>query len=593
MQDQDRRPLGRSDLGPLLACIVAGLIVALWPHLVWWRSLGEPTWISDNDDLLYLSVAGRSYFEHPARLSDPARPQGGPTLYPWSQFAPAVLTAHGLGLGPANILLVWRAWAGASLALAFYGIVRLATPTPRVAAALTFLMLLDCGFLDSRPIVQQARVAARVLLGQTGGLFATKPLIFNQYRIITPGLSLYALALFVWLLLRARAAPTRERVTLAGLGLGMLFYVYFYYWTAAGLALALLWAIDVGHRSVAWRAAAIGAVVGLPEVVRSALVRQGAADGWPMRVNLFLPISRTGELLVHKEALLALALTFAWCWTRERRWLPLWTVAASGWLLSNHALLTGLQIQNDHWSYVRAPCLTWLMVVLALVPLVERALATRRGTAAVLALLAAFGAVGLGLRHLEATRTTETVAIQNRWKAYRAQRAGAERLAPNAVIAGDPAFVNCAAIAEDQRPLNHYSVLVSPSISDAEWDARVALNAFLLGADRATFAAEQTQWADRTAWGPWARDPNRQAERLASRLAAYDRAARGPEAALDRFSVRYLALPTGHAPSSGRGSGWALRQQGPSWGLWERLKPRTQGHRLPRDWEGSSPKSRR
>ena len=46
---------------------------------------------------------------------------------------------------------------------------------------------------------------------------------------------------------------------------------------------------------------------------------------------------------------------------------------------------------------------------------------------------------------------------------------GAQRMA-----AGDFQFTNFASILENQRPLDNYWVFLSPQVTDAEWDQRVA-----------------------------------------------------------------------------------------------------------------------
>lgn len=565
-------PRRGAELAALGLCAFIGVLISVWPHLVWWPRIGVPYWLASNDDLLYLSIAAQAYHEHPFRVGDPTQTTGGATLYPQLQLVPGIVTARLLGLGPLGVSLVWRVWTGFSLALGFYLIARLGTSRPRATACLALLMLLDCGFMDSRPVFQQFRLAARVARNRPGELFDTYPQILRQDRIITPGLSLIALALHVWLLQRARARPSRRNLALSGLGFGLLFHTYFYYWTGAALALALTFALDRGHRAAPLHTAWIGALIGLPEVVRSFLLKQSAADGWPMRTDKFLPISHTAELLIHKEALVMLALTFVWVWSYQRRWLALWALAASGWLLANHSLITGLQIENDHWAYVRAPSLTFLLMLLVIAPLVDRLCGARRGFAALAAFLVLFGGIGFGLRHAEVVRSREPIENQARLHAYRRQRVTPRPppppLVPNSVLAGERGFVDLAAIQEDQRPLNHYAADFSPSISDAEWDARYALNAYLLGVDRAAFEIQLDQWLDRQVWGAWGRgrSAERRAERRAGRLAAFDEVVANPNAALDRFAVRYLALPSGRPPPDG----WTPLQHGPTWDIWER-----------------------
>ncbi|MBX6312330.1 MAG: hypothetical protein IRY99_05335 [Isosphaeraceae bacterium] len=160
---------------------------------------------------------------------------------------------------------------------------------------------------------------------------------------------------------------------------------------------------------------------------------------------------------------------------------------------------------------------------------------------------------------------------------YRTQRLNpsAAPLAPNATVAGEWRFVELAVVLENQRPLAGYAVEISPTVDDAEWDARAALNAFLCGEDRETFCA----WNEvafalgiEKGWGPWRRDPVIRAKKLADRRAAYDAVLRDPASALDRFGVRYVALPTGRErPAYLRRPHWRPLQEGPYWDIWERV----------------------
>src|SRR5205823_6100326 len=89
---------------------------------------------------------------------------------------------------------------------------------------------------------------------------------------------------------------------------------------------------------------------------------------------------------------------------------------------------------------------------------------------------------GVWLRDVEATRTRQSVALTRAYEQYRNQRLapGVTPLVPNAVVAGDPAFVDLAVVGENQRPLDHYAAVVNPLLANSEWDARIALNAIVL-----------------------------------------------------------------------------------------------------------------
>ncbi len=150
----------------------------------------------------------------------------------------------------------------------------------------------------------------------------------------------------------------------------------------------------------------------------------------------------------------------------------------------------------------------------------------------------------------------------------------AARLAANSTVAGEDRFVSLASILENQRPLDNYWVFLSPGVTDAELDQRVALNHFLLGESREMFEASQKrtfQTGSGASWGPWTRDPADSRRRIANRLAAFDDVVRDPEPTLDRLRVRYVGLrPDQPVPPYLTHHNWTQLEAGPSWQVWER-----------------------
>jgi hypothetical protein len=551
-----RKPVGAELAAYALAALLGALIAAL-PHLVAFVRTGDATWIADNDDLeLYLPVGAEALRHGPFRLTDPVG--GGPSLYPWLQLGPAVVVARALGLSPAALGLLWRLQAGVTIGLAWTFVLRRFTRTPWGALGAASLLLTDCGLLFGRPIVRQIGVAARVALGRTDDLLATLPQIHTEWRILSPGLSLAWLLLFLGLLDRAREAPTRKTIALAGISFGLLFYVFFYSWTAAALALALALAIDAEKRRVHAHTAWIGGLVGLPALVSG----MRSPTEWLLRSDLFLPIPRTSELLFPKVALGMAALAGFWVLRRRRELLPAWTLAAAGLALVNHQLVTGLQIQNFHWSYVWGPLLSLTLVEIVLVEVCPRA--TPRGRVALVAALAALVLVGLWLRVVEATRTKQPQEIAAEYA-----RQPAVQLEPRAVIAGERAFVDFAVALADARPLDGYLVQLSSSVDDAEWDARAALGGVLRGLDAAAFEAEERKLLGETIWGPCARDPEARARKIETRVRLFRELAADIESACARFSVRYVALRADR-PAPAFAAGWTRLDAGPAFQLWER-----------------------
>jgi len=569
-------PARRADAVALAACVAVGLLMATLPYLLWWRILGEPVYISDNDDLtVYMPLGSQAYYEHPAHLGDPIRPRGGPAFYPWLQLVPGILVAKALGTGPLSINLIWRLWAGLSIPLAWYFVVRRYAQRPAVAAALVIFLMSDVGLVFGTLLIRQALVAARVLSGTAAVELGSFTKIHYGWRIVTPGLSLAYLLLYIGLLDRARAAATRPRIAAAGLAFGLLFYDYFYFWTAAGLGLALALVLDARHRKVYFWAGALGGLVGLPAILANMALKASSSPDFGPRLDLFLPIARFSEFQVPLPAAALLVACLAWTWARRWDLIYLWCLAASGLFLMNGQVLTGLQIQNFHWLYALGPALS-LLAVLLVQGEVARARAWPRGaTRALLVAAGLYLGVGLWLRGVEALRTRETREILASYERYRAQRLrpGAPALAPGSVLAGRQDFVNLAIILERQVPLSHNEVNHSPATSNEEWDARIALNAYLLGLTRPAFEAGESALLRGGGWGPWGRHEADQDRRLASRLARYDADAADPPAALDRYHVRYFASEPGRLPA---GPGWTRLQRGPTWDLWERT-PRDPG----------------
>jgi hypothetical protein len=578
----------RSDFIAVALCVLVGMALSVLPHLVWLARVGSLVWFADLDDLLYLSVASQAYFNHPLSLSDPTLVAGGATIYPWSQFGPAILIARGLGVGPVAINLIWRTWAGISIGLAWYLVMRFYVGRPWVAAALACLMLSDIGSICGRLLVNQFWYFTMLVTGQSERVMITSPVLGTvpiiagipgvcpQWRIITPGLSFAFLLLYVWLVARARARPTWPRLVGAGVGFGLLFHVYFYYWTAAGLALLLALALDAGHRRVYFHAGWIGGLLGLPSVVEGFLFKRSNPADWLERSDVFVPIDRFSHLLIPKVALSLVVVTgvLLVC-ARRKDLIHLWALAVAGLLWTDHQLLTGLEIQNMHWQwYVCGPMLSLLLVLLAAGFALDRVRWPwpRAVAAGILVLWGVHLAIGFTVRASEATQNHLCVEILDDYARYRSQRLGpsAARLAPNAVLAGDSRFLELAAVLENERPLVHYASLFSPSTRNDEWYVRMALNGYLRGLSRPAFEDEQRRDLATAVWGPWSHDPAKRAESLADRLEAYDRVAADPRALLAQFRVRYVALPAGQGGTpSHLENDWVCLERGGSWDLWE------------------------
>ena len=565
----------KSDWIAASAIVVVGVLIATLPHLLAWSRVGDPTWISDNDDKFYLAVGGQAYDNHPTWLSDPVRSAtDGPSLYKPLPLVPGVLAAKASGLGPGTIGFFWRVFAGVTVALGWYILFRHRVSSAWVAAGLAAIFLVDSGLLDARPLVGQAVNVARVVTGKVGKLYDAKPHIHGEWRITTPGVTMAFLALAFWGVDRARAVPSRGRIIAAGALFGLLFHVYFYYWTAFGLALVIALAADAGHRRVYFHVGWIGGLIGLPSVISDALMKRNMPPDWLPRTDKFLPIGHFEELLIPNVAVILLVLALIYVAARRRDLIFAGALGAAGLLLANHQVLTGLQIENFHWEYIWGPVISLTLVLAVAAEVGDRTGWSRRARIGLGVVTLAMVGSGLWLRWVEVTRTREPLENIRQIAEYRRNRGWPEvnPLRPNAVIGGDADYVNLASILDNLRPLATYCCTLSPTVTDAELDRRIVLNALLLGRDRAGFEADQTRILAANVWGPWAaaRSVTLRDARLAARIAAFDAAAADFPAALDEFSVVYAALPASSKPAY-LDSGWSIVEAGPTWDVWQRL----------------------
>ncbi len=561
----------------LVLAALAGATVSALPHALWWARLGQPYYVPDRDDLYYLSLSAQAYFEDPTTLSDPVFRSGGLNYCPSLLFIPCQVAARALELGPLGVGLIWRLVAGLTTGAALALLLQSLTRSGLITTLMTVVFLADIGVLAGKPLVVQAAWARHLFDGWntlTNNKF--QPYLAH-WRVPFPGMILGFLFLHVWTVLCARERPTPWRIVLAGVGYGLLFHVYFYYWTAATLALALAVLADREARWTLFRIGLIGGLVGLPAVWASWRVKHLASPDWLPRVNKFLPIPRTSELLLPLGAWLMLAAALIWIWQRHRelRHLALLTLAAL--LLVDHQLVTGLDIQNYHWVFVWGPTLYVLVLGVFAGPL-DRFVGQSYGRCLLCVLLVlGFFAVGLTYRAKHALLGQQTVGIMTDYSHYRDQRLSrsAVPLEPNQVVAGEADFVAMAAILEDQRPLSDYAVLLSPTISNTQWERRLALDAWLRGQTRPEFISVQRAWLRRNPWGPWSltRSRARMEQRLAAQIAAFDTVAASPGTAIADLGVRYLALPPGSGPPSTTSGAWSLRQDGPTWSVWEYQPP--------------------
>ncbi len=496
--------LYRDDFIAASLAAIIGIILSLMPHILGFLKTGNPVSFADNDDLLYLAYATNAYHNHPLYLSDPVLLEGGSSIYPWLQFIPGVLITKLLGLSPIYINIIWRLWAGISISITWYLVTSLYLKNRWAALGSTIILMTDIRVNTCWLIYQHFMTATKIVMGNSGTLLQASPQLLIQWRIITPGMSLAYLLLHIWLFYLALTKPTRKRIILASVSFGLLFYIYFYFWTSATLALLIGMLIDTRNRKTYFSVGILGVLLGLPQVVINAIIKAQSNQEWLPRTDNFLPISHFSELLLPLLALCLVCVTFVWVILRRKELIHIWSLAASAILLTNHQVVTGLQIQNFHWSYCYGPLLSLLFILMfieftSIIQLWRKPLII-----AGIALTSLYLTTGIWLRFVEVTQTKESVQLTSNYHKYNHQRfaQSSVKLEPRSVVAGEQEFVEFAVMTENQRPLSGYTVNLSPAVDNAEWDERIALNDYLQGLNCSTFIAKQELDLKTTSWGP-------------------------------------------------------------------------------------------
>lgn len=552
---------------------LCGLVMSTLPYVCWYAVAHSSFWIADADELLYALSASHAYYWHPFYLSDPTFAHGGQWIYSSLQIVPAELICRALGLQPIRFGLILRIFGGLAVGFGWYVMVWQFVRRPWVALLGAVFLMTDCGWLVNRPFVRQWWILASVLLHRSAEIFAGSPAIHREWRIVSPVAVLPFLLFYLWALRRSVDDSSRARVFCSGVAFGLLIFSFFYYWTAAGLALAIGLAVDRPR----WRAylytGLIGVLVGSPELARLLFTRSRQGSQWLQRFDVFLPIPRLSE---HGHFILSAALvviTFGIVWRYCGKLLYLWSLCAAGFVMIHQQLFTGLQMQNYHWAYLFCACMTLLLVLLVIEGLERDGGRRRILSGAVVAAVLLNAAVGVYLRGLEAVRTKDSQHFSGGYQEYAEQRdvPGYEPLATGAVTAGIRDYVEFAMIADHVLPLaSAYPVMLSSLVTDSELDYRTALNSYLCGTSRAEFETEQREELDHLEYGPEWRDLGKRAKRLASRMMLFDQVAADPAAGIDKFQVRYVALPANTPKPVILGAEWVLLQIGPAWEVWER-----------------------
>jgi hypothetical protein len=542
--------------------------LALSPFLLWRQVLGKWAYIADKDNLYYLELAAQVYYDHGWQISDPVLVHGW-TPFPWLQFVPATILARTLGLGPFAVNTIWLVVAGlcapAGVYFVFYQFLR----RPWLGALCSLLVISSGNLRNAQPLIRQAIDLVHIATGRPGELFAYGTALFEQYRVVHPGLS-FPLVLFqVGFLAISRQSEAKYRTLMPGIFFGLVIYSSLYDWTAIVLALAIAFVLDKSNRRCYCQVAVIGLLIGLPGIVHGLAVRQ-LAVGLP-RTSLLLKIPRTSYLMIPKAGIALTALTAIWIVLRER-WdlVYLWALGVSALALSDSARITGIELHNGHWSYVWGPVLTISFLVVLVTEL--HPYWRREWTAACALAVTVYVASGCYLRVEEALKTHEAVVIRDGLRDYRAQRmrGGVQPLEPGSVVAGDELFADLATVAENQRPLAGYAALQSSTMTDDEWELRWALNWYLLGARRDQVVSQAQAFASSYQWGPWSFGEVSRSQLAEGLISHFDSVSRDPDGVIQSRRVRYIAIRSDRVVPPLLHSGWRCIQQGPSWRIYEK-----------------------
>lgn len=565
------RPRGAArTLAPLALCVGAGLALVFAPVLAWRLQTGDWVCLNDWFTLYYLRFAAQVYYSHAFRLGDVVVP-GGVTGYPWLMFVPFTYVARALAAGPFAVNLIWIFVNAIGLSAGLFFVFRHFLKRPWMAAGCTMLSLSDYGFAAARPFATQLQMLASALWFHPRGLVIIPWGLLLQWRVPDPGLDLPFMCFQIVALARAREHPTRLNVWLSGFAFGLLFYVFFYCWTMVAVGLSIAFLLDRAGRGVHGRTLGIGSAIGLPQLVHSIHVNHLASAEAMRRFGLFTPAPRLYQETVPALSLLAVAAVALWIWKSKRFDLVyLWSLVAGGILLSRSRAVSGIFFHEYHYDWLWTP-FRLALVLIVILSIVSARFRWRPAAAAICwAALMLYFAGGVYLAAICVTRTWSGVAQVRNYVLYKSQRlaGSAKPLAPGATIAGDDTFCELAAVAENQWVLSGAAVPRSMAVDNERWESRAALNAYLLGTDRAEF-----EKAARIAAALWFwESPEREGQVIAAFMRKYDEVLREPDRYVAEFGVRYVALAADKAQKAPLREGWTMLERGPYWQIRERQK---------------------
>jgi hypothetical protein len=246
----------------------------------------------------------------------------------------------------------------------------------------------------------------------------------------------------------------------------------------------------------------------------------------------------------------------------------LWSLAVAGILLSRSRVITGIFFHEYHYDWLWTP----VRLVLVLIAVVGISSARYQwlpaGKRMVWTALALYFAGGVYLSAICVTRTWSGIELLQNYQRFKAQRStvSAKPLVAGSTVAGADDFCELAAVAENQWVLSGDAVPRSLSVDNEQWEVRSALNAYLVGMDRAEF--DKNAQYDAQVWF-WV-NPEMRMRVYADFMRKFDDVVHDPARYIAASGVRYVALPSGQARMDYLRVGWRMLQSGPYWQIWER-----------------------
>jgi hypothetical protein len=553
-------------LAPMLACIAVGLSLSFTPVVVWRMTTGKWVCLQQPETLYYLQIAAQSYYNHLWYISDPVIREGA-VFYPWLQFVPPVMLVRFFGLSIFSVALIWSFCAGVGLGASLYLLFWRFLRRPWIPAGLTIFCLSDLGFCGHLPLVLQLRRLMSALVIHPSGNLTQTPLFFFQWRAPEPALALPFLFLQILAVSNAREHARRVNLWISGMAFGLLFYVFFYLWAmvAAGLFVAML--IDRAARRVYFWTILIGVAIGLPQLMLNMRSRAIASAEGAARLGVFV---RNPDLSEIRFPFVSLAIVvFVVLWIRKNRrfeLLYLASLAIAGILLGYSGRITGLFYHEYHFQWLWWP-LRLILVLIVIATIAQPCIARWPRVRLVFPLFAILYLIsGMYLLAIDVTRSRFGVQQREDFVKYSAQRMvpGVAPLIPRSVVAGSESFAQIAGVAENQRMLSGWAIAASPALDNSGWESRVALNAVLMGDQRADFE----QVIAEVVYEFWFLDPI-QPQLRAGFMRQFDEMTRDPAEAIRALDVRYVALPAGEPPPPYVTSRFHMIQPGPSWQIWQ------------------------